>query len=127
MIQTAKKNFYNFTGGDVEKENLSHKTQFMVANPPDERFKEILSGSSLNNFLVELKDVSNSYSIFSANSNRLNEASTRNKPKKVKEEYMKIPKEFYRLHKFFTLTADVVFVNGIPFLVTFSRNIILIT
>ena len=40
---------------------------------------------------------------------------------------MKIPKDFYQLHKFVTLTADVMFVNGIPFLVTLSRNILLVT
>ena len=38
---------------------------------------------------------------------------------------MKNPEDFYQLHKFVTLTADVMFVNGIPFLVTFSRNILL--
>ena len=36
---------------------------------------------------------------------------------------MKIPKYFYQLHKFVTFTVDVMFVNVIPFLVTFSQNI----
>ena len=40
---------------------------------------------------------------------------------------MKISKDFYQLHKYVTLTADKMFMNGIPFLVTFSRNIRLIT
>ena len=40
---------------------------------------------------------------------------------------MKIPRDFYRLHNFVTLAADVMFVNSITFLVTLSRNIILIT
>ena len=40
---------------------------------------------------------------------------------------MKMPRDFYCLHKFVTLATDVMFVNIIPFLVTFSRNIILIT
>ena len=31
------------------------------------------------------------------------------------------------MHKFLTLTADVMFVNGVPFLVTFSRKIRLFT
>ena len=39
---------------------------------------------------------------------------------------MKITRDFYRVHKFVTLAADVMFVKSIPFLVTFSRNIILI-
>ena len=36
---------------------------------------------------------------------------------------MKIPRGFYRLHKFVTLAADVMFVKSILFLVTFFRNI----
>ena len=40
---------------------------------------------------------------------------------------LEIPQYFYRLNKFVTLTADVMFMSGIPFLVNFSRNIIMIT
>ena len=87
----------------------------------------MLSGSRLKNPPVEFKDVSNSYAVFGANRNRLRGASTREKPKRVKEEYMKTSKDFYQLQKFVTLTAGVMFVNSTPFLVTFSQNIILIT
>ena len=40
---------------------------------------------------------------------------------------MKIPREFYCLHKCVTLAEDFMFVNSIPFLVTFSKKITLIT
>ena len=40
---------------------------------------------------------------------------------------MKTPKYFINCKKQFTLTADVMFVNDISFLVIFSQNIILIT
>ena len=99
----------------------------MVDNLPDKRFKEIVSGSSLNNCPVEVKYVSNSYAIFGANRNSLRGSSTSHKPKRGKEEYIKIPKDFYHLHNFFTLMVDVMFANGIPFLVTLSQKIILIT
>ena len=77
MIQTVRNNFYKFTGKNIEKAKLSHKMQSMVAKPPYERFKEILIGSSLKNFPVEVKDFSNSCAIFGANRNRLRGASTR--------------------------------------------------
>ena len=66
-------------------------------------------------------------SFFGSNHNRLRGVSTGKPPKRVKEEYLKIPKFFHEVHKCVTLTADVTFVNGISFLVTFSRNIILFT
>ena len=47
----------------------------------------------------------------------------RRKPERVDTEIIKIPRDFYALHHFVTLTADVMFVNGIPFLTTLSRKI----
>ena len=40
---------------------------------------------------------------------------------------VEIPRYFYRLKKFATLKADVMFVSGTPFLVTFSQKIKMIT
>ena len=39
IIQTFRKNFDNFTGEEIEKANISRKTQLMVDNPPYERYK----------------------------------------------------------------------------------------
>ena len=36
---------------------------------------------------------------------------------------MSIPRDFYRLHHFVTLTADVMFVNGLAFFTTLGRDI----
>ena len=41
--------------------------------------------------------------------------------------FTKIPPEFYLQHKFITLTVDVMLVNEIAFLITFSQNIKLLT
>ena len=86
-----------------------------------------MSDEGLRNYPIEVNDVTNSYAIFGPNRNILRGASTRRKPERVREEYMKIPRDFYCLHKFVTLAEDVMFINIIPFLVTFSRNIRLIT
>ena len=86
-----------------------------------------MSAEGLRNFSVEVSDVTNYSTIFGPNRNRLRGESTRQKPKGVREEYMKIPRDFYHLHKFVTLAADVMFVNSIPFLVNFSRNTRLVT
>ena len=48
-------------------------------------------------------------------------------PHRVEMEYLEIPCNYYMLQKFITLTADVMFVNGVPFLTTLSRKIRLVT
>ena len=45
------------------------------------------------------------------------------KPERVEAEYVEIPRDFYRLHQFVTFVGDVMFVNGMPFLLTLSRTL----
>ena len=45
----------------------------------------------------------------------------------MREEYIDIPRDFYELHKFVTLTADVMFVNGMVLFTTLSQDIRLFT
>ena len=47
----------------------------------------------------------------------------RKKTEHVNGETISIPRDFYKLHHFVTLTADIMFVNGVPFLTTLSRKI----
>ena len=44
------------------------------------------------------------------------------KPDRVEPEYIGIPRDFYELHKFITSTTDVMFVDGIAFLITLSQD-----
>ena len=45
----------------------------------------------------------------------------------TREGILDIPRDFYKFHKRVTLCADVMFVSGLPFLVTSSRNIKFVT
>ena len=76
-----------------------------------------MSNLSYNN------DVNNARSIFGPNLPGLRRKTVRQSPERVVPEYLETPQDFYRLRHFFTLTADVMFVNGIPFFTTLSRDI----
>ena len=43
--------------------------------------------------------------------------------KRVKDQRISIPGEFYKMHNRVTIMDDVMFVSGVPFLVTLSRKI----
>jgi hypothetical protein len=45
----------------------------------------------------------------------------------VRVDYVKIPWDLVEMHKYVTIVADVMFVNGLPFLETSLRGISLIT
>ena len=51
----------------------------------------------------------------------------RQNPERVGTEETHVPRYFYGVNKFVTLTVDVMFVNGLPFLVTLSQKIKLFT
>ena len=100
--------------------------QRRIGHPPDERFKQTfhLGKNGLHNFPVEVADISNSNFIFGPNRLIIRGATTRDvKVLRTKEQRVGIPRDFYKLYKMVTITADVMFVSGVPFLVTFSRKI----
>ena len=45
------------------------------------------------------------------------------KPERVEVDVVAIPRNFYEINKFVTLVGDVMFVEGMPFMLTRSRDI----
>ena len=81
----------------------------------------------ITNCPVTVQDVENANRIFGPDLANLRGKTIRTKPEHVRIEYVQIPRDFVELHKYVTLVADVMFVNGLPFLVTSSRGISLVT
>jgi hypothetical protein len=81
----------------------------------------------ITNFPVTVQDVENANRIFGPDLANLRGETIRTKPEHVRIEYIQIPRDFVELHKYVTLVADVMFVNSLPFLVTSSRGISLVT
>ena len=65
----------------------------------------------------------NAHTIFGPNCPGLKGKTVRQRPERIESEYLGIPRDFYRLHHFVTLTADVMFVNGLAFFTTLGRDI----
>ena len=89
-----------------------------------------MSVRSLTNCPITVNDLANASSILGPhNRDRLKGAATRRKPNSRVgvEDRVKIPRDWYKLNKFVTLTADAMFVCGLPIFVTLSRKINLVT
>ena len=101
---------------------MARVLQRRIGHPPEERYKDIVSQTT--KCPVSVTDITNARVIFGPNRAGLRGRTTRDtKIIPVKEQRVAIPRDFYEMHKRVTLTADVMFVSGIPFLVIFSRNI----
>ena len=123
MIQSVRDNFERYTNDEIKKAVEARKLQGRVGFPTDAKFANLVSSKSLKHCPVTTDAATNSLAIYGPNLDGLRGKTVRQRPRRVETEYLRIPRDFYELHKFVTLTADVMFVNGIPFLVTMSRKI----
>ena len=126
MIETIRKQFAGATNRDIERAYLSRTVQRRVGHPPDESFKKIVSlgENGLQKCPVTVADITNGTTIFGPNRPRIRGGTKRDtNVKRVKEQMVSILREFYKMHKRVTITADVMFVSGVPFLVTLSKKI----
>jgi hypothetical protein len=99
----------------------------MVGNPTDKEFKGMVRERLITNCPITVQDIENASRIFGPDLANLRGKRIRTKPEHVRIEYVQIPWDFVELHKYVMLVADVMFVNGVPFLVTSSRGISLVT
>ena len=76
---------------------------------------------------IPLNDTSTAYAIFGENLAGVRGNTVLRGPKRVVTDYVKIPRNFFALHKFVTLTADVMFVKRLAFVIPFGREVGLIT
>ena len=102
--------------------------QGCMGNMPSSKLKDLVRNNRLKKCSITLADIDNAEIIFGhqARSN-LRGGTSRAKPDKVNTSTVEIPRDFYKLHKFVTLSADVMFCNGLPFLTTVSENINFLT
>ncbi len=65
----------------------------------------------------------NATKIFGPDLQGMRGKTTRSKPSQVRTEYVAIPRHLVTQNKYVCLTADLMFVDGIPFMVTMLRGI----
>jgi hypothetical protein len=126
MIETIQKKFSGATKREIEKAHLARTTQRRIGHPPEELFKEIVSRgeNGIKNCPITVADINNSNIIYGPNRPRIKGATVKDTNiLRVKEQRVAIPNDFYKMHRMMTITADVMFVGGIRFLVTYSRGI----
>ncbi len=127
LVNTVRDNFEGYTRQDVERAREAQRIQGMIANPTKREFAGMVHEKPLTNCPITVRNVDNANQIFGPDLANLRGKTTRAKPNHVRVKYARIPKDFIQLHKYMTLVADLMFVNGLPFLVTSLQGISLVT
>ena len=125
FIQTVRKNMEGFTKREVKEAHLARKAQAVLGHVSDgEMIKLVNNASGITNLPFHALAVTNAKVMYGKDLGGVRGKTVRYGPERAREEgIVSIPPDFLNLHRFVTLTADIMFVNSAPFMVTFSRKI----
>ena len=128
MVQTVRNNMEGFTEREVKRATLAGRAQQMIGCPTDEEFMSNVSTGSLKGPCpISPVDVANKRVIFGPDLPNIQGKTVRTKPDRVDTDNdITIHSDYHRFVAV-TLTADIMFVNGLPFLTTLSQRIRLCT
>jgi hypothetical protein len=131
LIRTIRQNFEGYTRDEVERAILARNMQSRGGHPSEMSFKREVSRSSpsslFNDSSISAKDITNARNIFGPSAACIKGKWVRGRPDAVRPEYVTIPAELISQNKYETLAANVMFVSGLPFLVTLSRRVRCVT
>jgi hypothetical protein len=127
MVQTVRQRYEGYTKHEVQDAIAARKAQAMIGHPTDAQFLDMVRSNTIKNCPIKPTHIANALTIFGPSAAGVRRKTVRCKPEQVEAEPGCIPDDFHRLHKFVILTADVMFVNGIAFLITLSWKLRLAT
>ncbi|KMZ58833.1 hypothetical protein ZOSMA_7339G00010, partial [Zostera marina] len=123
FVNTVEDNKQSFTKRQIKDAEVARTLYSNVAYPSMNDFRWMVRHNQIKDCPVTVADIDVAEKIWGKNIAALKGKTVRQKPEPVKEDYIEVPKELLSLHKSVFLTADIFFVNGIPFLLALSRKI----
>jgi hypothetical protein len=129
FVQTVRGNMEmeGFTKREVEEARKAREAQAMLGHPTDRDFLGMVRGNMISNCPVTVNTVKNSHQIFGPDLAGIRGRTVRRPPESVTTDYVQIPRAILEQHQLVTLAMDVMFVNGVPFLVSVARGFNLVT
>jgi hypothetical protein len=123
FVSTVAENMLGFTKRQIKGAEVVRTLYSTLGRPSMKDFKWIIRSHQIKDSPVTVQDVEVATSIWGKNIPALKGKTTRSKSTPVAKDYVKVPKELLKLHQEVFLTADIFFVNKIPFFLTLSRKI----
>jgi hypothetical protein len=133
LVQTVRGNYEGFTKREVEKAREVRTLQGRLGHISDTELKGLLKNKEkvshkvLKNSNLTIDDLENSRVIYGPSVPRLKGTSVRHKPTRAEPNFVRIPRDIIDMNRYVTLVVDVMFVCGLPFLISLSRRIRFVT
>jgi hypothetical protein len=123
MANTVGNNREGFTNRAYNKAKQARRAIGMLGYPSEKDFRKMVSSNMITNCPVTPTDTSAANKIFGPNVASIKGKTVRVTQEPVLTSYVKLPQEILDLNKEITITADVMFVDGLGFMVTNSRGV----
>ena len=130
LVQSVRENYRGYTRREVEQAIKARKLQARAGHPSEKVFKRDVSRKSPHSLFhscpVTTKDITDARKIFGPSLPCAKGKWVRTKSVRVDPDYVSIPPSLLT-NKYETLAADVMFVCGLPFLITLGRRVRFVT
>ena len=111
----------------MEEARAAREAQGMIGHPTDRDFLGMVRANCIMNCPVNETAVKNANQIFGPDLAGVRGRTVRRPPEAVRTDFVHVPRVFLERHRQVVLAADVMFVNGVPFLVSLARGLNLLT
>ncbi len=123
FVNTVSKIKAGFTKREIKEVEVAWSLYSKLNYPSWKDFKWIIRRNQIKDCPVTVNHVDTALKIWSKNVTALIEKTTWMTPDPVARDFVKVPVELLKLHKQVYVTADLFFVNKIPFFLTLSHKI----
>ncbi len=127
LINTIRGNAEGYTKRQIKKAQEARRAMSMVGGPTEREFTQMVRRNQLPNCNITPNDIKHANDIFGPDLAGIRGKTTRRKPERVEGGVVGIPARIVEANKFVWLAGDVMFVDGIAFVVTVSRGLKFIT
>ena len=118
IAMTIKENYDGYTKNQIDGAILAQHWHGMMWHPSQCDFENLVHDQTIQNCPITYHDVTNADKIFGPDLAGLRGTTVQKDPTTIQPEYVEIPREMTEQNKMVTLTADIMFVNEVPFIVT---------
>ena len=112
---------------DLKRAGTARRVGQMMAFPSDTDYDGMVRGHMLRDCNIATCNITNKNSIFGPNLHTIQSETVRRSPQPATTHYIDIPRVIYERNRDVDISADVFFINGLPFIVTRSRRLSFIT
>ena len=120
FINTVSGNKEGFTKRQIKGTEAAQTLYMTLGYPSMKDFKWVLCSNQIKDCPVTPQDAETAFKIWGKNITVLKGKTTCSKPNPVTKDLVKVPTKLLNLHKEVFLTADIFFMNKIPFFLMMS-------